>query len=198
MLVASFVRDVACDMASSRQLAHVGDQLETHDVNFRSMSDRDRATVQAQWPTEAKSWRQTPVENQTLGRLMPGMFNTPLEQGVLPRLPVLEGWNPNLEHGAPPWRPTCLSTRTTDPQYNLTPVENNGWRHWVHPEYLDKPYLVTEEPGARVSFDLVTIVGTIKIYSLKSRTFGLGTAECWVNDDRDRAVKAVGWWDKDG
>nr|XP_018260614.1 uncharacterized protein I303_07540 [Kwoniella dejecticola CBS 10117]OBR82772.1 hypothetical protein I303_07540 [Kwoniella dejecticola CBS 10117] len=117
------------------------------------------------------------------------------QYGILPRLNVLGGWNPNLEAVVPHFNPTCLSTRARQPQFNLTPSWNDGrWEYWVHPEHRDKPYLVAREPGATVKFKLETNVGVVKLYSLKSKSFGLGAIECWADDERDKAVVVEGYW----
>lgn len=121
----------------------------------------------------------------------------PEEYGQLPRLRVLQGWDPDVEHVVPPFHPTCLSTRSKIAEYNLTAISSRGWEHWVHPDYQDKPYLLAREPGATVTFRLPTSVGVVKMYSLKSRTFGLGSVECWADDERSRAVRIDGYWDKD-
>ncbi|RXK39296.1 hypothetical protein M231_03375 [Tremella mesenterica] len=138
-----------------------------------------------------------PVDDQEVGALMPGMWTMPYEYGQLPRMRVQDGWNPNLDHFVPPFKPICLSTRSSDPRFNLTPTYTDGWEHWVHPDYRDKPYIMATEPGSRVSFELETNVGVIKMYSLRSRTFGLGTIVCWVDDDVDKGVTVTGWWDND-
>lgn len=159
--------------------------------------DADLSMLQAPWPEQARSWRKHPAEGQDIGDLMPGMWMTAVEFGLMPRLKMLQGWNPDTAYAVPPFHPTCLTTRATDPAFNLTPSANEGWEFWVHEEHLDKPYLLSRTPGARVSFELETSLGVVKMYSLRSATFGLGTIECWADDERDRAVKVVGWWDSD-
>lgn len=74
-------------------------------------------------------------------------------------------------------------------------IEVDGWNHWVHPDYPDKPYMVARNPGATIKFEMETQVGWIKMYSLKSKSFGLGTVKCWVDEDMDQSVKIEGWWD---
>ena len=173
LLIGSLVKDVACQMLAE-------DMMLDNTANL---------------PEQARPWRSTPKEDQQIGDLMPGMWMGPDEYGVLPRMKLLEGWNPNIDHVAPPFRPTCLSTRSTEARYNLTPSANDGWEYWVHPDHLDKPYLVARTPGAKVSFQLETSVGVIKLYALKSKTFGLGTIECWVGEDRHQSKRVSGWWD---
>lgn len=184
MLVSSLIRDVACDLSNEAPedpilAKHVQDAL-------LSQGEVDQST----WPTQSRLWYREQ-------ELMPGMWTMPSEYGILPRMRILEGWNPNLEHAVPPFHPTCLSTRSTDPRFNLTPTANYDWDAWTHEDYPDKPYLIARKPGAQVSFELETNVGWIKMYSLRSRSFGLGTVKCWVDDALDRAVKVEGWWDND-
>jgi hypothetical protein len=123
------------------------------------------------------------------------MWMNPLEYGQIPRLRLLQGWDEDLSHFAPPFHPMCMSTRSKDPAFNLTPSATDGWEHWVHPDYKDKPYLLAKTPGAMVTFQLETVVGIVKMYSLKSKTFGLGTVECWADDDKSQSVKIEGYWD---
>lgn len=144
-----------------------------------------------QRPERSLPWRHAEEEE------LPGVFNSPEEWGTMPRMRVLEGWNPNIDHSVPPFHPTCLSTRATDPKYNLTPSASDGWEYWLHPEHTDKPYLLAREPGAQVTFTLHSSLGLIKLYSLRSKTFGLGDVSCWADDERDHAVHVVGYWDND-
>ena len=204
MLVASLIRDVTCEMLAE---GDVGERnliktsamysMESVEPALAKLQDDQLAAYEADWPPASHSWRKAPPKDEEVGQLMPGLFNTPPELGKIPRLPVLEGWNPNLDHGPPPFHPVCLSTRAHEARFNLTPTSNDGWDYWVHPEHLDKPYLVGKRPGARVSFNLRTNFGVVKMYSLRSREFGLGTVECWVDEQRDIAVKVVGFWDQD-
>ncbi|ORY32861.1 hypothetical protein BCR39DRAFT_522172 [Naematelia encephala] len=206
-LVASLIQDVACTMLAEDNFhvlpradaelssGPVVDSAPEQDVDFAAALDKVLVEQQSTWPEQTKSWRKQPAEGEQVGELMPGMWNTPLELGVLPRMRALDGWNPNVAHSVPPFHPTCLSTRSTLPEFNLTPSANEGWEFWTHEEHLDKPYLISRTPGARVSFELDTNVGVVKMYSLRSKTFGLGIVECWADDDRDRATKVDGWWD---
>lgn len=147
-------------------------------------------TDQMLWAEQSRSWERE-------GKPMPGMWNTPTELGVLPRLRALDGWNPNLETVVPPFHPTCMSTRSVDPRFDLTPVTNEGWEFWIHPEHADKPYILARDPSARVTFELETSVGVVKMYALKSKIFGLGMVECWADEERDRSTKVDGFWDND-
>ena len=167
------------------------------DIGEATSIDADLAETQANWPIEAQAWREEPAEGQAIGELMPGMWTAPFEYGIIPRMRVLEGWNPDVKHTVPPMRPTCLSTHSTTPAYNMTPSSNEGWEFWVHEEHQDKPYLLSRTPGARVQFELDTSLGVIKLYSLRSKTFGLGNVECWVDHDKGRSVRIPGWWDSD-
>jgi hypothetical protein len=169
-------------------------------LELAGLEDVLLAHHQASWPEASRTWRMDPPEvdagvEKIPGQLMPGLWTSPPEYPLLPRLAVLEGWNPNLDHQLPPFHPICLSTRSNNPVYDLSPLLADGWERWVHPEHLDKPYLLANTTGARVSFELETNVGIVKMYSLRSKTFGLGTVECWADKERDKAVKINGWWD---
>lgn len=208
MLVASFVKDVACEMFSeptfhvqppssfeALSIVALAQPPQTEDKEDADAEDELLALEQKRWPEQSRSWRKVSTEEQPIGELMPGLWSAPIEYGMLPRLRVLEGWNPHLDYSVPPFHPTCLSTRAKEPRFNLTPSVIEGWEFWVHPEHLDKPYLTARTPGARVSFELETSVGIVKMYALKSKTFGLGTVECWVDEERRKSVKIEGYWD---
>jgi hypothetical protein len=184
MLVASLFRDSACLLVQEGL------------VNPIPLSDVNKALIEghrvdeATWPEQSRLWHSD-------SDLMPGMWTMPNEYGLLPRMRLLEGWNPDVNHVAPPFHPTCLSTRSNDPRFNLTPTANYDWEDWTHQDYPDKPYLVARRPGAQVSFELETNVGWIKMYSLRSRDFGLGSVKCWADEALDRAVRVDGWWDNE-
>ncbi|WVQ96344.1 hypothetical protein IAU59_003448 [Kwoniella sp. CBS 9459] len=211
MLAASLVKDAACVMLAEPDF-HVTPPLDEEEQRRRLSlvmgtgekvlttaeqgQEEDEALRETQhmWPEQSHAWRKNPGEGEAVGELMPGMWTTPVEYGLLPRIRVLEGWNPNLDYVVPPFHPTCLSTRAKEPQFNLTPSTNEGWEYWVHPEHLDKPYLVARIPGAKVSFELETSVGLVKMYSLRSKTFGLGSVKCWADDEVHKSVRVDGWW----
>lgn len=197
MLLASLARDVACRMPIEAMETVPAIDDESIDATTVQEFDHALQDLQAEWPEASRYWRMKPKKEDegAVGQLMPGMWSMPFEYGMMPRMRVLEGWNPNVDHVVPPFHPTCLSTRATEARFNLTPTDSFDWFHWVHPDYPDKPYLVARAPGAVVKFEMETRVGWIKMYSLRSKTFGLGTVKCWVDDDLDRAVKVVGWWD---
>ena len=206
MLIGSLLRDVTCEMLADKtfrvpsnafpiDLSPLSDGLSTDSSSVVDSALQQDATLdrlQSSWPEQSRSWRKVPVEGEVIGRLLPGVWTAPAEYGLLPRMRVLDGWNEDVNHIVPPFHPTCLSTRSTLSMFNLTPIAGHGWEPWVHPDHLDKPYLVARTPGARVSFELETSLGKVKMYSLRSKSFGLGTIECWVDADRERAV---GWWD---
>ncbi|WRT69354.1 uncharacterized protein IL334_006338 [Kwoniella shivajii] len=209
MLVASLIQDAACTMLSENDffvphpsteasglsiLGDVGDE-KTLSSDQARIQDQHLAEIQSSWAEQSRSWRERPSEGDQVGKLMPGMWVTPAEYGMLPRMRVLDGWNPDTSSIVPPFQPTCLSTRAKQAQFNLTPSYNEGWEYWIHPEHTDKPYLVAKEPGATVSFELDTNVGVVKMYALKSKTFGLGDIECWADDEKHKSTKVTGWWD---
>ena len=191
MLVASLVKDVACQMTLEEE--SVSSPVE--DTATNSSEFDGILAAQVAWPKQSRYWRLPPTKEETEGRLMPGMWSMPNEYGMIPRMRVLEGWNPNVDSVVPPFHPTCLSTRAKDPRFGLTPSHSFDWEHWVHPDYPDKPYMIARKPGATISFEMETQVGWIKMYSLKSKSFGLGSVKCWVDDDMDQSVIIDGWWD---
>lgn len=93
-----------------------------------------------------------------------------------------------------PLKPQCFSTRST--LHPLAPIESHGWSLWSPVETPDKTYLMADQPGATVVVEIETRLGDIKMYSLRSRHFGLGSVECWVGTRRKDAVRVDGWWDQ--
>lgn len=219
LLVAAFIQDVACDMLSDPNFTvpskpiqpsihsellpphAIPDPEKPEDVDIdaakelASKQDAELRPLQTTWPERSRSFRLDPSDVNPDGQLMPGSFNGPYEFGILPRQKVLDGWDPSLEHSVPPFHPTCLSTRSSDPKFDLIPISTEGWAPWTHPEYTDKPYLIATKPGSWAKFELETGLGVIKVYALKSKTFGLGNIRCWVDEDKDQSVEIEGWWD---
>lgn len=208
-LLSSLIKDVACNMLAEPTFAIMPPDTDGESLNFGHMSDLVPITInsdssdesaeldrildeqQRYWPTLTRTTR------DSIGALRPGLYNTPVELGLLPRKRALDGWNPDMTDVAPPFKPQCFSTRSKKPEYLLQPAWTEGWEHWVHPDYPEKPYWIAKEPGARIGFQMTTSAGTIKLYSLHSRSFGLGKVECWVDEARDRAVVEDGWWNRD-
>jgi hypothetical protein len=158
--------------------------------------------VQADWPSAAHAWEHDPEDRdlewfqiQPGKQLAPGMWPAPTENGRMPRLRAMQKWDHNVTHSNPPFHPICLSTRSTNPAFNLTPTATEGWYWWTHPEHTDKPYLAAHEPGAWATFDLDVNVGVIKLYALHSKTYGLGMIECTV--DGGKGVTIDGWWNNE-
>jgi hypothetical protein len=184
------------------QDSRILDKVDLPAIELAHLEDKLLIEHQKSWPIDARTWRKNPTNpqdgiEQIAGELMPGLWTSPLEYSLLPRLPVLSGWNSDINVQVPPFRPTCLSTRAEDELYQLTPAYSDGWFPWTHPEHLDKPYLMANATGARVEFELETNVGVVKMYSLRSRSFGLGMVECWTDEDREGSVKVDGFWDND-
>jgi len=218
MLIASLVRDAACEMVAelgfivpkeelalaidlqvtnlpvyiSTALAMVNESVSAKDL--AAVQDSVVATFEKGWPDQTHAWRESPDKDAEVGGYMPGLWMGPHEYGQMPRLRVLEGWNPDPKRTTPPFHPMCFSIRSQNPKFNLTPAAREGWDYWAHPDHADKPYLISQTPGSTVTFRLETSLGVVKMYSLRSKTFGLGTVECWADDERDRAVKVEGYW----
>jgi hypothetical protein len=94
----------------------------------------------------------------------------------------------------PTIKTTCLSTRSK--KHPLKAVRQEGWTDWA---WKDKAYVIAKEPGARATFAInVGPLGVIKISYLMSKTFGLGSIKCWVDDNEAAARRIDGWWDQDG
>lgn len=216
-LIGSLLWDITCDMVSDPFyfVPHAAsppmypvealpeqsyDQQLT--TAFPPSMRSDMEEVQRHWPELTRSYWHEPSEKEIEDlhvppgeQIWPGLWTPLPEYGHLPRLRAMEPWNPNLDHRQPPFRPHCLSTRALEPKYNLTPTANEGWRWWVREEQPDKPYLIADEPGATVSFELDVIVGIVKMYSLRSMSYGFGKVFCWMDDDEKNGQKIDGYWE---
>lgn len=210
-ILSSFIRDVTCDMVSNPGYkVGVFDEVQVmpvqnvpgmkYDAQLAKFDPELIEHIQSDWPQESRQFTHEPDEkerewyNLTEGNYtFPGFWLPPTELGLLPRLRVMEKWDEDITHQALPLRPTCLSIRSPDPRFNLTPTANSGWSVFAHEEHPDKPYLIPNGPGAQVSFQLETRIGIVKMYALKSATYGLGKALCWV-DDADEGVVVNGYW----
>lgn len=93
-----------------------------------------------------------------------------------------------------PAQSSCMSMRGK--KHPLAPIRETGWSVW---SWKDKSYLIAKEPGARVTFAITSgIIGIVRISYLRSKTFGLGSVKCWIDDDEAAAKRVDGWWDIDG
>ena len=89
----------------------------------------------------------------------------------------------------PALRPDCFSTDGNI--HPLEPKENGGWRPW---NWKAKKYLIADVPGAWFTVPFHTSFGSVELYYLRSREFGLGSISCWVDDARWDNKRADGYW----
>lgn len=87
-------------------------------------------------------------------------------------------------------------------QYKLTAYLRRNWT-WDG-GWKKKSYVVADEPGARIAFDLrLGEIGRARVTYLRSHKFGLGKLGCWVERTKDgEVVKSArvgldGYWDLD-
>ncbi|KLT45432.1 hypothetical protein CC85DRAFT_299497 [Cutaneotrichosporon oleaginosum] len=243
-LVASLIRDVACELVADPDYLppppdHHPPGVQEHTPGSPGESFHDQVTalygedtrhvlrkMEADWPEEARSWLYQPPAPKQRRRdnvegppppegeeapqeetrvpeepalpprvWMPGFWSRPAELGMLPRINGMEGWNADVNHRVPEFHPTCKSTHSEDPQFQLLPIEKDPeWDYWVHPEHWDKPYYVSKVPGAKVKFEIETSVGVVKVYSLFAHDMGLGKCKCWVDDAVDVGKIIDGRW----
>nr|ODN86120.1 hypothetical protein L203_04238 [Cryptococcus depauperatus CBS 7841] len=86
-------------------------------------------------------------------------------------------------------KPQCFSA--DGKKHPLAPIDNKGWRKW---NWKGKNYLIADQPGSRVSFSLTSRLGGIEIHYLRSYQYHLGSASCWVDHDKAKAVRLDGYW----
>lgn len=225
-IVASLLRDTTCRVlenpgfrlpTSKPPKAVIEKKADaTYDAQLDALySDVPAAlkVLESGWAKEEKTWEEpwqpprpkegeevsAPLEHKESYR-RPGMWMRPPEYGLVPRMEFLAGWNPDPNYRRAISRPTCYSTKAQEDKYQLKPIFSDGWEWWQHPDHNDKPYYISREPGARVTFEIPVHAGTIKIYYLKSERMSLGKARCWVNDDEKEGKEGVllnGWWNRD-
>lgn len=221
-LLASLMRDTTCRMLSDPAF-HVTSAAsppavveKTAEASYDAQLDKlygDNVqstlnSLEADWAKESKTWdeqyqppkddKEPEPEHKDYYR-QPGLYNRPVEYGLVPRMPILNGWNPDPSFRLPVFQPTCYSTKAKEAKFNLTPSFTDGWEWWQREDHWDKPYIMAHEPGARVTFKIATHIGTIKIYYQKSKTQSLGKIRCWVDDDEAEGKEGIllnGYWDK--
>nr|KAF8609408.1 hypothetical protein BDV93DRAFT_464639 [Ceratobasidium sp. AG-I] len=158
-------------------------------VGHKMLADLLIAYMQRQICAQAMLKRDpSPLNFQPPDNTIPGVE----ELGEVPRLRMFQKYVRDERTAL--IKTTCLSTRSK--KHPLKPVRQTGWSEWA---WKDKAYVLAKEPGARVTFAInVGPLGVVKISYLMSKTFGLGTVKCWVDDNEAAARKVDAWWDVDG
>lgn len=87
--------------------------------------------------------------------------------------------------------PNCVATNSDKAPFE--PKHQKGWRKWA---WKDKKYLIADEPGAEFEFEVAVSHGTIILYFLRSREFGLGNLECDLVGVPNRRKVIKGYWDQ--
>ncbi|KAJ9096754.1 hypothetical protein QFC21_005024 [Naganishia friedmannii] len=95
---------------------------------------------------------------------------------TLPKMMVTRMYN--KDNNVAPLQPQCFSTMSL--KHPLKPAQQSGWEPW---SWKDKHYLVAKEPGSKASFAFTTEMGILKVFHQHSAKYGLGQADCWVDDD---------------
>ncbi|KAK4698466.1 hypothetical protein P7C70_g7810, partial [Phenoliferia sp. Uapishka_3] len=88
--------------------------------------------------------------------------------------------------------PTCLQVGNA--KSRVVPLKNKGWSKfsWAR----DKQYLVADQPGSSVTFDVVVGTGGEVLADwLRSRFYDLGNVLVFVDGQRASGVNLAGWWD---
>lgn len=189
-MLAAYVQDTACELvdqlSTSRRDPLEGILLPHARHNLSEADDFVEEPVQARpWGP----WR--PQKGDMEPEIQYGVWSAQDQHGQLPRLRFRQHWD--AERANVHLEPQCFSTRSA--QHPLMPTRSNGWREWHHPDRPEKTYLFANETGASFEYEIETRMGTIKMYSLRSKTFGLGSIGCVVDGDESTWVRADGYWD---
>ncbi|KLT40754.1 hypothetical protein CC85DRAFT_142686 [Cutaneotrichosporon oleaginosum] len=223
-IIASLLRDTTCALVSSPAfrlpppkpaiqsvLEETGEASYDEQVNklYENVPSA-LAALEEGWSEEEKTWikpyeRPSDVEEGQEGEhkasyRRPGVWQRRVEHGLVPRLEFMAEWNANPDVRRPVFQPTCLSTKATEARFNLTPTFADGWEYWLHPDHNEKPYVMTREPGSRVTFEIPVHAGTIKMFYLRSERMSLGKIRCWIDDDEAAGKEGVllnGYWKRD-
>ncbi|WWC65459.1 uncharacterized protein I303_108077 [Kwoniella dejecticola CBS 10117] len=105
----------------------------------------------------------------------------------LPRAQLMKKYDPNSK--LPKLAPQCYSANAL--KHPLKPSSQEGWRHW---NWKEKHYLIADKPGSKVSFPVSTTLGQVQLHYLRSYQYNLGSAKCWIDDDKDKGVRLDGAW----
>ncbi|ODN94804.1 hypothetical protein L198_04951 [Cryptococcus wingfieldii CBS 7118] len=107
----------------------------------------------------------------------------------LPRMRLMQPYDDSSV--TPRLSPNCLSAHS-EGSNRLVPSMNDGWREWA---WEDKNYWVSDKPMSKADFNFTTVLGTVELFYLRSKTFKLGNIACWVDDDDHKAVTLIGHWE---
>lgn len=125
-----------------------------------------------------------------------------INENDIPLQPIYGSYNPDKPTSrAPLIQPKCDSIDSQ--RHPLVPSSSTDWEKWVQPggkmgdPNQHKSYWRSSKPGAQISFQVETTIGDIMIYYLRSKSYGLGDAKCWIDDASNKAVKIVSYWPYD-
>ncbi|KAJ4470799.1 hypothetical protein J3R30DRAFT_3530589 [Lentinula aciculospora] len=67
---------------------------------------------------------------------------------------------------------------------------------WHHPQNPGKVWLTGRKPGVVLAFKVLTsALGRIRVTYLRSESYGLGSAWCWVDEERNKGKRLDGYWE---
>ncbi|KAJ3718514.1 hypothetical protein C8R42DRAFT_629851 [Lentinula raphanica] len=71
----------------------------------------------------------------------------------------------------------------------------DGFTMWSHQSNPGKVWLMGRKPGSRVAFKVQTsALGRVRVTYLRSGSWGLGSALCWIDDDKENGKRLDGYW----
>ncbi|RUS18728.1 hypothetical protein BC937DRAFT_88412 [Endogone sp. FLAS-F59071] len=104
-------------------------------------------------------------------------------------LPLVDMWTKRPQHASfRELNPTCHTF--IDQGYR--PKAMDGWKLWNWQG--EKFYVVANETGATVTFEITANQGVVYLYVLKSKSYSLGDVWCWADTDKEHGVKITGYW----
>ncbi|KAJ3876343.1 hypothetical protein F5051DRAFT_411844 [Lentinula edodes] len=71
----------------------------------------------------------------------------------------------------------------------------DAFKLWSHQSNPGKVWLTGRKPGVRAAFKIQTsTLGRVRVTYLRSGSWGLGSALCWLDDDREKGQRLDGYW----
>jgi hypothetical protein len=59
-----------------------------------------------------------------------------------------------------------------------------------------KHYLRATKPHSRIGIKFTTSLGTVQLHYLRSAIFGLGSLRCWVDEEVEKEVIVIAYWNE--
>ncbi|KIK64252.1 hypothetical protein GYMLUDRAFT_241433 [Collybiopsis luxurians FD-317 M1] len=172
----------------------IADLLKSFTSRVACEGWREEHAARIRDPSAVGSWDWIPGPNEGL------LPNQDVEE-YLPRQSLFQ----KFDHSTVmrPAKPFCQTAEGTKHPLKPLPAPlstegEDAFQPWWHPTRPDKVWLTGRKPGVKVAFKVeASTLGRIRLTYLRSKTYGLGSAVCWLDDNRAGGTQMNGWWDVD-